>query len=71
MGKNKVKVWFDEEVDILYISFGGGFSPHSEEVEDNVRLEYGEDGKVLGIEISGISEKLAKPIARHLSEAIK
>ncbi|MEW5945583.1 MAG: DUF2283 domain-containing protein [bacterium] len=71
MGKNKVKVWFDEEVDILYVSFGGGFSPHSEEVEDNVRLEYGEDGKVIGIEISDISKKLAKPIAKHLAEAVK
>ena len=45
MAKNKVKVWFDKEVDILYVSFGSGFSPHSEEVEDNVRLEYDEKGK--------------------------
>lgn len=71
MGKNKVKVWFDEDVDILYVSFGSGFSPNSEEVEDNVRLEYGVDGKVLGIEISGISKMLAKPIAEHLAEVIK
>ena len=71
MGKNKVKVWFDEEVDILYISFGSGFSPHSEEVENNVRLEYGKDGKVIGIEIADITRRLAKPIAKHLAEAVK
>ncbi|MEW5947254.1 MAG: DUF2283 domain-containing protein [bacterium] len=30
-------------------------------MEDNVRLEYGEDGKVIGIEISDISKKPANP----------
>lgn len=71
MAKNKVKVWFDEDVDILYISFGSGFSPHSEEAGDNVRLEYDGNGKVIGIEISDITSKLAGPVARHLADSIK
>ncbi|MEW6201328.1 MAG: DUF2283 domain-containing protein [bacterium] len=71
MGKDKVKVWFDEEVDILYISFGSGFSVHSEEVGDNVRLEYDEKGKVIGVEISDITKKLASPLAKQLARAFK
>ena len=34
MGKN-VKVWFDEETDILYVSLGEGISVDSEEVAEN------------------------------------
>ena len=38
MGEN-VKVWFDEETDILYLSLREGISVDSEEVAEDVRVE--------------------------------
>ena len=71
MGENKVKIWFDDEVDILYISLKEGTSVDSEEVEEGVRVEYDEHGQVVGIEISGITKMLAKSLAKHLSQIVK
>ena len=71
MGKNKVKLWFDEEVDILYVSFGKGPAVDSEEKEEGMRLEYDREGRVIGVEIFGITERLAKPLARKLAGSVK
>jgi len=70
MGKDKIKMWYDEEVDILYISFKEGESVDSEEVEENIRIEYNKDGEVVGLEISEISKYLAKSIAEKLKGVI-
>jgi len=70
MGKGKVKIWYDEESDILYISFGRGVAVDSEEVDEGVRVEYGEDGKLIGVEISNAREKLLKHIAKLISHEI-
>ena len=66
MDKGKVKMWYDVEVDILYISLKEGESVDSKEIEDNIRLEYNKDGEIIGIEISNISRYLAKHIAEKL-----
>ncbi|MCD6213479.1 MAG: DUF2283 domain-containing protein [Candidatus Desulfofervidus sp.] len=71
MGKN-VKVWFDEETDILYLSLKEGISVDSEEVaEEDVRVEYDKQGQIIGVEIHNITKMLAKPLARQLREAVK
>ena len=71
MGKN-VKVWFDEETDILYVSLREGISVDSEEVaEEDVRVEYDKQGQIIGVEIHNITKMLAKPLARQLREAVK
>ncbi len=70
MGKNKVKMWYDEDVDILYVSFKEGTSIDSEEIEENLRVEYDKNGEVIGLEISNISEFLARSIAEKLKFAI-
>ncbi|MDI6839442.1 MAG: DUF2283 domain-containing protein [bacterium] len=71
MDKDKIKIWFDEDVDVLYVSLKKGASVHSEEKEDGVRLEYDEKGEIVGLEITEITKRLAKPIARRLAEAVK
>jgi len=71
MGKNKIKLWFDEETDILYVSFGKGQAVDSEEKEEGVRLEYNKEGQVIGIEISEITKRLAQPLAQKLAEAVR
>ena len=70
MGKN-VKVWFDEETDILYVSFKEGISVDSEEVAENIRVEYDEQSQIIGVEIHNITKLLAKPLAKQLREAVK
>jgi uncharacterized protein YuzE len=70
MGKGKVKIWYDEESDILYISFGKGVAVDSEEVDEGVRVEYDEGGKLVGVEISNAREKLLKQIAKLISREI-
>jgi len=71
MGADKVKTWFDENSDIFYVSFKKGKSVDSEEKEDGVRLEYDIKGNVIGIEITNMTQRLVKPIAKKLSLAIK
>jgi len=71
MGENKIKMWFDEEVDILYISLKKGASVHSEEQEEGVRLEYDAQGQIIGVEISEITKRLAEPLAKRLAKVVK
>lgn len=71
MGKDKVKLWFDEKTDILYISFGKGPAVDSEEKVKGIRLEYDKEGKVIGVEVTDITKILAKPIARELNEILR
>ena len=40
MDKNKVKMWYDEETDILYISLREESAVDSEEIDENIRVEY-------------------------------
>ena len=65
MDKDKMKMWYDEEMDILYISLREGSAVDSEEIDENIRVEYGKQGEIVGVEISNISRYLAKYIARN------
>ena len=49
MGKGKIKIWFDGEVDILYVSLKEDVSVDSEELEEGVRVEYDERKQVVGV----------------------
>ena len=66
---NKVRVWHDEETDILYISLKEGPAVDSEEAEEGVRVEYGPHGEVVGVEIEGISRLLASSIIKVIEKA--
>lgn len=68
MDKNKVKMWYDEEADILYLSLKEGRAVDSKEIEENIRVEYDKKGEIVGLEISNISRYLAKSIAEKLKE---
>ncbi len=71
MDKNKIKVWFDEETDILYVSFKKGPAVDSEEINNNVRVEYGKKGEIIGIEIHNVTKIVAKSLAAHLKKEVK
>lgn len=70
MGKSKIKVWCDEETDILYISLKDGQAVDSEETEEGVRVEYGVTGETLGIEVTGVSRFLAKTLMRKIEGGV-
>lgn len=69
MGEN-VKVWFDEETDIVNISLKEGISVDSEEAAENVRVEYDEQNQIIDVEIYNITKMLAKSLAKQLKESI-
>ena len=70
MGKNKIKMWYDEDVDILYISLREGEGIDSEEIKENLRVEYNKKGEAIGLEISNISKLLAKTLAEKPKQEI-
>jgi len=43
----------------------------SEEVAENIRVEYDEQSQIIGVEIHNITKLLAKPLAKQLREAVK
>jgi len=71
MGKNKIGIWFDEGTDVLYVSLRKGASVDSEEIEEGVRIEYDAQGQIVGLEISEMTRRLAKPLAKRLAKIVK
>jgi len=71
MDKNKIKVWFDEETDILYLSFKKRSAVDSVEIDDNVRIEYGKNKEIIGIEIHNVTKIVAKSLATHFKKEVK
>lgn len=68
MDKSKIKAWYDEGVDILYISLKEGVAVDSEETEEGIRVEYGINKEIVGIEITKVSILLAQAISRRIEE---
>lgn len=69
MEKDKVKAWYDEVEDILYMLFKEGPSHEVVEADPDVHLELDKEGKVIGIEIwnakkSGLIKQVAEAIAK-------
>lgn len=68
MDKSKIKAWYDEEVDILYISLKEGVAADSEETEEGIRVEYGINKEIVGIEITKASILLAQAISKRIEK---
>jgi len=66
-----VRISFDEESDILYLSLKEGVAVDSEEIIEDVRVEYDEEGRVIGIEIFNITKMLATALGKRLKEILK
>jgi len=68
MEKDKVKAWYDKDVDILYMLFKEGPSHEVIEADPDIHLELDEKGEIIGIGIwnaakSGLIRQVAKAIA--------
>lgn len=66
-----MKVNYDPEEDILYIVVKEGPVFDSEEIDEDIRLEYDEGGDVAGLEIMNARRNLAKTLAQEIAKEIK
>ncbi|MEI6455102.1 MAG: DUF2283 domain-containing protein [bacterium] len=56
-----MKVKYDKEVDVLYISFSDNPVVESEEDKPGVILDYDEKGSITGIEVLNASKQIQQP----------
>jgi uncharacterized protein YuzE len=54
-----------------YISIKDGPAFDSEEVAENIRVEYDEQGELVGIEIFNITQIIANAIKKRIKEILK
>jgi uncharacterized protein YuzE len=55
-----MKIRYDKETDIVYISLSSVEISESDEIEPGIILDYGVNGEVVGIEILKASRSLGK-----------
>ncbi len=53
-----MKITYDRETDAVYIQFQEGEYSMSKEVDEGIVLDYTEEGKVMGIKILDVSQKM-------------
>ena len=53
----KMKIEYDKEADALYIQFQKKKVALTKEIEEGINVDLDRDGKVIGIEIIGVSER--------------
>ena len=53
-----MKITYDSKIDTVYIQFQEGEYNISKEIGDGIVLDYTEDGKIMGIEILEVSQKM-------------
>jgi uncharacterized protein YuzE len=56
-----MKVKYDKEVDVMYISFSKNKIAESDENKKGVILDYDKDGSIVGIEILDASKRMTNP----------
>lgn len=52
-----MKIEYDKEVDALYIRIQEKKVSHTREIEEGVNLDIDEEGKIIGLEIIGVTER--------------
>ncbi len=66
-----MKVRYDPETDILYILIKEGKIKDTEEIDENLFVEYDENGNIIGIEIWQAGKYIVSEILRSLESAKK
>ena len=56
-----MKVKYDKEVDILYVSFSDEVVYESDEDKKGIILDYSFEGRIVGIEILNASQQVRNP----------
>ncbi|MEM3089392.1 MAG: DUF2283 domain-containing protein [Candidatus Nitrosotenuis sp.] len=71
MVKNKTKLRYDKDSDILYIKIKEGSIEDTVDVAEDVFVERDKTGNIMGIEIWRARQLLLNPLAKHISEQVK
>ena len=58
-----MKVTYDQEVDVLRITFSKVAIDESDEMQSGVTLDYDRDGNVVGLEVLNASKRIEDPQA--------
>ena len=60
-----MRTTYDPEADAMFVWFGpeDTKSSETEEVAPGIMLDFDSDGRVIGIEVLGVSERMARPKA--------
>ncbi len=53
-----MKIRYDKEIDIVYISFSSLKIAESDQEKPGIILDYSEDGQIVGIEVLNASSKM-------------
>jgi len=56
-----MKVKYDKEVDVMYVSFSDETVFESDEEKKGIILDYAANGRIVGIEILNASEQVGNP----------
>jgi uncharacterized protein YuzE len=56
-----MKIRYDKETDILYVSFLNNEVLESDEQKPGIIMDYDKDGNIVGFEILNASDKIGKP----------
>jgi uncharacterized protein YuzE len=62
-----MKITFDKEADAVYIEFIEGEFASNKKIDDNTIIDLNEDGKILGIELLNVSERISKDFLSNIS----
>ena len=66
-----MKANYDRENDILYVIVRDGPTFDSEELDDDVRIEYDRKGKIIGVEILDASRNIGRVMAQEIAQRVK
>lgn len=66
----KLRVSYDSKEGILYIIIRDGAIIDSRELNDDVRLEYGPNGEIVGVEIAN-AKCIAKVMAQEIATILR
>ena len=62
-----MKIEYDKEVDALYIRIQEKKVSHTREIEEGINIDLDEDGRVIGLEIIGATERYSMEDIFNLS----
>lgn len=69
-----MKSEYSPEINALYVEFTSGRSHRQQALNETTRLDFGEQGNVMGIELLNVSEQVANPTKidfEFISNAVK
>lgn len=62
-----MKITYDPKADALYIQFQSGKSKTTKKIQDGILVDLDRKGKLFGIEIVGVSERVSLKNLREIS----